>query len=71
MKNHLTGEDSDAGKDWTQEEKGRTEDEMVGWHHWLNGRSLLQEMVNDREAWRSAVHVVAKSWTGLATEQQQ
>ena len=30
-------EDTDAGKDWTQEEKGMTEDEMVGWHHWLNG----------------------------------
>ena len=29
--------DSDAGKDWGQEEKGKTEDEMVGWHHWLDG----------------------------------
>ena len=36
-KNWLTGKDSDAGTDWRQEEKGRTEDEMVGWHHWLNG----------------------------------
>ena len=36
-KNWLTGKDSDAGKDWGQEEKGTTEDEMVGWHHWLNG----------------------------------
>ena len=32
----LTGKDPDAGKDWRQEEKGTTEDEMVGWHHWLN-----------------------------------
>ena len=35
----LTGKDPDAGKDWGQE-KGMTEDEMVGWHHWLNGREF-------------------------------
>ena len=34
----LIGKDSDAGKDWEQEEKGTTEDEMAGWHHWLDGR---------------------------------
>ena len=34
-KNWLIGKDADAGKDWGQEEKGMTEDEMVGWHHWL------------------------------------
>ena len=34
MKNWLTGKDLDAGKDWRQEEKGMTEDEMVRWHHW-------------------------------------
>ena len=33
VKNSLTGKDPDAGKDWRQEEKGTTEDEMVGWHH--------------------------------------
>ena len=33
----LIGKDSDAGEDWVQEEKGTTEDEMVGWHHQLNG----------------------------------
>ena len=38
----LTGKDSDAGKDWGQEEKGTTEDEMAGWHRWLNGHSLSQ-----------------------------
>ena len=32
--------DPDAGKDWRQEEKGTTEDEMVGWHHWLNGHEF-------------------------------
>ena len=33
----LIGKDSDAGRDWGQEEKGTTEDEMPGWHHWLDG----------------------------------
>ena len=37
-KSWLTGKDSDAGRDWGQEEKGTTEDEMTGWHHWLDGR---------------------------------
>ena len=36
-KNWLIGKDPDAGKDWRQEEKGMTDDEMVGWHHQLNG----------------------------------
>ena len=34
------GKDPDAGKDWRQEEKGTTEDEMVGWHHWLSGHEF-------------------------------
>ena len=34
---HLIGKDSDAGRDWGQEEKRTTEDEMAGWHHRLNG----------------------------------
>ena len=37
-KSWLIGKDSDAWRDWGQEEKGMTEDEMAGWHHWLNGR---------------------------------
>ena len=37
-KNWLTRQDPEAGKDWGQEEKGMTEDEMVEWHHWLDGR---------------------------------
>ena len=41
-KSRLTGKDPDAGKDWRQEEKGATEDEMVGWHHWLNGHESEQ-----------------------------
>ena len=38
VKSWLSGKDCDAGRDWEQEEKGTTEDEMAGWHHWLNGR---------------------------------
>jgi len=37
-KSWLIGKVSDAGRDWGQEEKGTTEDEMAGWHHWLDGR---------------------------------
>ena len=41
-KSWLTGKDPDAGKDWRQEEKGMTADEMVGWHHRLNGHEFEQ-----------------------------
>ena len=37
-KSWFIGKDSDAGRDWGQKEKGTTEDEMAGWHHWLDGR---------------------------------
>ena len=40
VKNWLIGKDPDAGKDWGQEEKGMTEDEVVGWHHRLNGHEF-------------------------------
>ena len=40
VKSWLIWKDPDAGKDWGQEEKGMTEDEMVGWHHWLNGHEF-------------------------------
>ena len=81
VKNWLIGKDSDAGKDWRQEEKGTTEDEMVEWHHQLYGHkfddsmdmslSKLLDLVMDRVAWYAAVHEVAKcptrlySWTEL------
>ena len=72
-KNWLTGKDPDAGKDWRREEKGMTEDEMVGSFTDSMDMSLnkIQELVMDREAWHAAVHVVTKSrpqlsnWTEL------
>ena len=68
MKSWLIGKDPDAGKAWGQEEKGMTEDEMVGWHHWLDDMGLgrLWELVMDREACHAMVHSVAKSWTWLS-----
>ena len=44
----LIWKDPDAGKDWGQEEKGTTEDEMVGWHHWLNGRGFEQTLGDNK-----------------------
>ena len=53
---------------WWQEEKGTTEDEMVGWHHQLNGHEFERTpgVGDDREAWRAAVHGVAKNQTRLS-----
>ena len=62
-KSWLTGKDPDAAKDWGQEEKEMTEDEMVEWHHWLNGHGFGWTL---REAWRAAFHGVAKSQTQLS-----
>ena len=63
VKSWLIGKDPDAGRNWGQEEKGTTEDEMAGWHHWLNGHRRL---VMDREGWHAVVHGVAKSQTRLS-----
>ena len=49
MKSWLTGNDPDAGKDWGQEEKRTTEDEMVGWHHQLNGHESEQTQGDSEE----------------------
>ena len=67
-KSQLIGKDPDDGKDGGQEEKGATEHEMVGWHHYSMNTSLskLRGIVKDREAWHTAVHGVAKSRTWLS-----
>ena len=44
VKTRLIGKDPDAAKDWGQEERGMTKDEMVGWHHWFNGYEFRQTL---------------------------
>ena len=53
-KSWLTGKDPDAGKDWRQEEKGITEDEMVEWHHQLNGHDF-EKTLGDNDGQGSLV----------------
>ena len=67
VKTWLIWKDPDGGKYWRQEEKGTTEYERVGWHHQLYRHEFEQApgLVMDREAWRAAVHEVAKSRTRL------
>ena len=64
-KSWLLGKDPDGGKDWRWEEKGKTDNDMVGWHRHPMSLSKLRELVKDREAWSAAVHEVTKSWTWL------
>ena len=68
MWKRLIGKDSDAGRDWGQEEKGTTEDEMVNGITDSVDMSLseLWGLVMDREASRAAIHGVTKSWTRLS-----
>ena len=49
VKSWLSGKDPDAGRDWGQEEKGTTDDEMVGWHHRLNGQEFETPVAGDGE----------------------
>ena len=66
-RNWLIGKDPDSGKYWGQE-KGMIEDEMVGWHHQLNGHEFEETSGNSegREAWCAAVHGVTKGQTWLS-----
>ena len=67
VKNWLTGKDPDAGKDWRQEEKGMTEDEMVGWHHWLGHECEQARRTDDGQGSLVCCSPwVAKSWTWLS-----
>ena len=70
-KSWLTGKGPDYGKDWGQE-KGATEDELVGWHHWLAGHEFEQtlgdgEANSGRGAWHAEVHEITKSRTWLGS----
>ena len=78
VKNWLTRKDPDAGKDWRWDEKRMTEDEMVGWHHWLNGHVC----VSSRNWWwtgkpgvlqsvRSQSQTQLSDWTELKLTQSQ
>ena len=67
-KSWLTVKHPDAGKGWGQEEKGTTKDEMVGWHHRLNGHEF-EQTPGDSEGqgvWHAAAHGVSKSETWLS-----
>ena len=66
-KNWLIWKDPDAGKDWRRDEKGTTEDEIVRWHHWLNGHEFEQALgVDGQGGLGCSVHGVANSRTRLS-----
>ena len=60
----LIGKDPDAGKDWRQEERGMTKDEMFGWHHQLN-RQEFEQILGDGEGRKPGINGIAKSWTWM------
>ena len=70
VKNWLIWKDPYVGKDWRQEEKGMTEDEIVGWHHWLDGHDFEQAPAVDdeQETWPAVIHGVTKVRHNWATE---
>ena len=77
-KSWLTGKDLDAGKDWRQEDKGMTEDKMVGWHHRLYGHEFEQTQGDGEGQWSLGAPVLRvtnsltklSNWKNWATKQQ-
>ena len=73
--NWLIGKDPDAGKDWRQEEKGTTEDQMVGWYHQLHGHEFglgkFRKLVMDREGWHAAESDMTERLNWTETQQQR
>ena len=67
VKSQFIRKDAGPGKDWRQEEKGTTEDEIVGWHHWLDGHEFEQALGDGegQESLMCCIHGVTKSWTWL------
>ena len=72
-KSWLIGKDPDAGKNWRQEKKEMAENEMGGWHHWLNGHEFEETPgdLKDRGAWHAAVVGLQRVGHDLETKQQQ
>ena len=68
VKNWLIGKDPDGGKDCRLQEKGKTEDKMVGWHHGLDGHEFVYspDVGDGREAWQGKAHGVTKFRTQLS-----
>ena len=75
QKKWLIGKDPNDGKDWGKEEKGATEDEMVGWHHWLNGHEFEQTPGDSGGQGSLTCMLQSMRWQrvghNLATEQEQ
>ena len=70
VKSQLIGKDPDAGKDWGQEEKGMTEDEMVGWNHWLFNGHEFEQALGDGEGQGSLVYCSPRGCKELDTTDQ-
>ena len=70
VKSQFIGKDPTAGKDWRQKEKGVTEDEMVRYHHWLNGHESEQTPGDSggQRSWLASVREVVKSQTWLSNQ---
>ena len=65
VKNWLIGKDPDARKEWRQEEKGMTENEMVGWHYWLD-RHECEQILGGRKEPGMLQSMQSQSWTQLS-----